>query len=179
MKVWVRIFNRYIDFYESYHSEKINQIIHLFGVPTVYWTVLMILSHPNFSFALTDSESSSIWWQACTQINITLFVVITYIICYSLFSPQLVCIYVAIFLFLGWSANLSHLLFDNILWVAIPLHIIGWAAQFIGHGYFEKRKPALLDNIVQAFLVAPWFALHETFGLRKWTPSANPQSKDL
>ena len=28
-------------------------------------------------------------------------------------------------------------------------HVIGWIAQFIGHGVFEGRKPALMDNLLQ------------------------------
>lgn len=36
-----------------------------------------------------------------------------------------------------------------------------WVLQFIGHGAFEKRAPALLDNLVQAFLLAPLFVWME------------------
>lgn len=31
------------------------------------------------------------------------------------------------------------------------LHVFSWILQFIGHGAFEKRKPALLDNIFLVF----------------------------
>ncbi|KAL2935313.1 putative endoplasmic reticulum membrane protein C16E8.02 [Bienertia sinuspersici] len=52
--------------------------------------------------------------------------------------------------------------------VVLASQLICWTAQFIGHGVFEKRAPALLDNLVQAFLMAPFFvlleALHEFFG---------------
>lgn len=46
---------------------------------------------------------------------------------------------------------------------------MSWLAQFIGHGVFEKRAPALLDNLVQAFLLAPLFVWMEIlffFGYR-------------
>jgi uncharacterized membrane protein YGL010W len=33
--------------------------------------------------------------------------------------------------------------------------------QFIGHGKFEGRAPALLDNPSQAFLMAPYFVFLE------------------
>ena len=33
--------------------------------------------------------------------------------------------------------------------------------QFIGHGKFEGRKPALLDNLVQALFLAPLFVWYE------------------
>lgn len=34
---------------------------------------------------------------------------------------------------------------------------VAWIAQFVGHGVFEGRAPALLDNLVQAFFLAPFF----------------------
>jgi uncharacterized membrane protein YGL010W len=33
--------------------------------------------------------------------------------------------------------------------------------QFIGHGKFEGRKPALLDNLAQALFLAPLFVWYE------------------
>lgn len=52
---------------------------------------------------------------------------------------------------------------------AIGLHIFAWIAQFVGHGKFEGRAPALLDNIVQALFLAPFFVWLEVlfhFGYR-------------
>jgi 2-hydroxy fatty acid dioxygenase len=37
------------------------------------------------------------------------------------------------------------------------VHLASWIAQFIGHGIFEGRVPALLDNLVQAVFLAPLF----------------------
>jgi 2-hydroxy fatty acid dioxygenase len=51
----------------------------------------------------------------------------------------------------GWAAN---------SW-ALSLHVVSWLAQFVGHGIFEGRAPALLDNLVQAFLLAPLFVWME------------------
>ncbi|KAM2606600.1 hypothetical protein TB2_035264 [Malus domestica] len=36
-----------------------------------------------------------------------------------------------------------------------------WGGQFIGHGIFEKRAPALGDNFAQALLMGPYFVLLE------------------
>ena len=36
-----------------------------------------------------------------------------------------------------------------------------WILQFIGHGVFEGRAPALLDSLDQALLMAPLFVLLE------------------
>lgn len=41
------------------------------------------------------------------------------------------------------------------------INIACWIAQFIGHGAFEGRAPALLDNLVQALFLAPFFVWFE------------------
>lgn len=45
--------------------------------------------------------------------------------------------------------------------IAIGVHVVSWILQFIGHGKFERRKPALLDNIFQALFLAPMFVWYE------------------
>lgn len=75
--------------------------------------------------------------------------------------------------------------------VVLVVQLLCWTGQFIGHGFFEvtnfvvhgmvndllylytpkincvlqKRAPALLDNLVQAFIMAPFFVLLEVFFL--------------
>jgi uncharacterized membrane protein YGL010W len=41
------------------------------------------------------------------------------------------------------------------------IQIVCWLAQFVGHGKFEGRAPALLDNVVQAVFLAPFFVWFE------------------
>lgn len=41
------------------------------------------------------------------------------------------------------------------------INVVSWIAQFIGHGAFEGRAPALLDNLVQALFLAPFFVWFE------------------
>ena len=51
------------------------------------------------------------------------------------------------------------------------LHVLGWYMQLHpGHKIFERRKPALLDGLVQSFLTAPFFVFTELLfwlGFRK------------
>lgn len=67
-------------------------------------------------------------------------------------------------LLLGGTAYANHLTStygmkaNNI---AIGVHIFSWLAQFVGHGIFEGRAPALLDNLVQAIFLAPFFVWME------------------
>lgn len=41
------------------------------------------------------------------------------------------------------------------------MQVLCWVAQFVGHGVFEGRAPALLDNLFQAFFMAPVFVILE------------------
>lgn len=40
---------------------------------------------------------------------------------------------------------------------AAAVNVVCWIAQFVGHGKYEGRAPALLDNLVQALFLAPFF----------------------
>lgn len=48
--------------------------------------------------------------------------------------------------------------------------MVSWLAQFVGHGAFEGRAPALLDNLVQAFLLAPLFVWMEVLFFLGYRP---------
>merc|ERR1712141_396104 len=54
---------------------------------------------------------------------------------------------------------------ENAFIILFSAHILGWIAQFIGHGVFEGRKPALMDNLLQGELhklfAAPMFVTLE------------------
>ena len=67
-------------------------------------------------------------------------------------------------LIVGGTAYSNHLLAeygaDANKW-AIAIHVVSWILQFIGHGKFEGRAPALLDNLVQALFLAPFFVWFE------------------
>lgn len=54
--------------------------------------------------------------------------------------------------------------------VAGAIFLAAWILQFIGHGKFERRAPALLDNLMQALLLAPlfvWLEMLFFFGYRR------------
>lgn len=65
---------------------------------------------------------------------------------------------------IGWTAYSNHLTAGssyNVNVNATAIHVVAWIAQFIGHGVFEGRAPALLDNLLQAFVLAPFFVFME------------------
>jgi uncharacterized membrane protein YGL010W len=54
--------------------------------------------------------------------------------------------------------------------IALGSHIVAWIAQFIGHGAFEGRAPALIDNLVQAVFLAPLFVWLEVLFMLGYRP---------
>jgi uncharacterized membrane protein YGL010W len=50
------------------------------------------------------------------------------------------------------------------------VQLFAWISQFIGHGVYEKRAPALLDNLVQALFLAPLFVWIEVLFMAGYRP---------
>lgn len=53
---------------------------------------------------------------------------------------------------------------------ALGIHIVSWLLQFVGHGVYEGRAPALLDNLVQALFLAPFFVWFEVLFFLGYRP---------
>lgn len=77
-------------------------------------------------------------------------------------------------LIVGGTAYATHLTHSSYAatanYWALGVHVVSWIAQFVGHGKFEGRAPALLDNLVQALFLAPFFVWMEIlffFGYRQ------------
>ena len=66
-----------------------------------------------------------------------------------------------------WLAAHEWILISGVTKVLIMtfgIHVFSWIIQFVGHGVFEGRKPALLDSLVQSVVLAPLFVwLHVLF----------------
>jgi len=53
-----------------------------------------------------------------------------------------------------------------------------WIAQFLGHGLAEGRAPALLDNILGALVLAPFFVHLELLFMLGYRPELHKQLKN-
>ena len=50
------------------------------------------------------------------------------------------------------------------------VQVVSWLVQFVGHGIFEGRAPALLDSLVQSLLLAPLFVWMEVLFFLGYRP---------
>ena len=76
-------------------------------------------------------------------------------------------------LLMGWTAYANHLTANyarSANQAAIAVEIVAWIAQFVGHGVYEGRAPALFDNLLQAFVLAPFFVFMEGLFMLGYRP---------
>ncbi|XP_024988135.1 uncharacterized endoplasmic reticulum membrane protein C16E8.02-like [Cynara cardunculus var. scolymus] len=151
-------------FYSAYHSNSINITIHMIFVWPIFFSAALLFNFipapfdfPNFHFSLFQTHFILIFNFAFL---FTLIYAVFYI-CLDFKAGSLA----ALLCLFCWIAStaLASLLGFQLAWkVVLVVQLVSWIAQFIGHGVFERRAPALLDNILQAFLMAPFFVLFET-----------------
>ena len=132
--------------YKKYHTNKINVFIHKICIPLLLITFYSIISYKK-SFL------------------INCFYFINYLL-YDFFSIK--SRYSIIYLQVIY---LIHILFKKVYSkkTNIILHCIAWVLQIIGHRYFENNSPALLDNLYNSILFAPYLIFLETFYSKSFT----------
>ncbi|PWY69896.1 DUF962 domain protein [Aspergillus eucalypticola CBS 122712] len=152
-------------FYGAYHNNPVNVAIHITCVPILLFTGIALASNTPAFVNLPD----------VLQIqnlppNLGTIAAIIYSTFYILLEPVAGALVAP--LIIAGAAWANHLLATNgnsaNYWFA-GIHVVSWLAQFVGHGAFERRAPALLDNLVQALLLAPLFVWMEVlffFGYR-------------
>lgn len=150
---------RQLVFYGAYHHNKVNIWIHIICVPMILATALTLGTNTP---ALLDLPY--------LPLNLGTIAAFVYIILYLLMEPVAGGLYAP--LIIG-SAIYGNYLTKEYGWeanrIAIGIHAVSWIAQFVGHGKFEGRAPALLDNLFQAVFLAPffvWFELLFALGYR-------------
>lgn len=145
--------------YTAYHRNPINRVIHFVMVPAIVWSLMVWLDLvPLFM------------WES-TSITLAFPVVAALLMWYIMLDFALGVAIVAVFTVLLVSAIQLHETVGAGPAAAIAgiVFVASWVFQFLGHGVWEKRRPALVDNLTQVF-IAPMFLIAETafsFGFRK------------
>ncbi|KAL4890618.1 hypothetical protein BDV59DRAFT_184332 [Aspergillus ambiguus] len=152
-------------FYGAYHNDPVNVGIHITCVPILLFTGIALASNSPALFSLPDVLTFE-----NLPANLGTIGALVYATFYILLEP-VAGVLIAPLLIAG-AAGSNYLLStygtDMNYWFA-GIHVVSWLAQFVGHGKFEGRAPALLDNLVQALLLAPLFVWMEIlffFGYR-------------
>lgn len=142
-------FQKFFFDYGRYHRNPVNIIIHLIFIPIITLTFFLMFDY--LSFKILDLKFNIFY-------IIYLFWVPIYI--YTDFITGFITSAMYPILYFYTKQINCEILGLSYIHSIILLHIFAWIIQFIGHGVFEKRKPALMDNPILMFN-APVFVLIE------------------
>ena len=160
--------NKSYQFYKLYHKNKINKLIHIICIPLIVWSLSVLLNSIVFNFGITlMNVQSNITFSFNLNIYASLIILFFYWVFYTIIDYQS-CRQMFIFLLFIWISSYYFFISnESPYYYAILINIISWIMQFIGHGIFEGKRPALMDSLHQAFLMAPLFTYYELFELFK------------
>ncbi|OJD17074.1 hypothetical protein AJ78_02823 [Emergomyces pasteurianus Ep9510] len=140
-------------FYGAYHHNPVNVAIHIIFVPVIMLCMFQLATNTGHLFPLPDSLSIK-----NLPPNLGTIAGLLYAILYILMEPVAGSLLAP--LLVGGTAFVNHLTAtygSTATYWGLCIQAVAWIAQFVGHGAFEGRAPALLDNLVQAFFLAPFF----------------------
>ncbi|KAJ4712937.1 hypothetical protein OWV82_015101 [Melia azedarach] len=156
---------KHFAFYGAYHSNSINILIHTLFVWPIFFTSLILFYFTPPVYDLSDKVSffpSGLFSHALV-LNFGFLFTLIYALFYFCLDKKAGSL-AALLCFSCWigASLIANRLGFSVAWkVVLVSQLLCWTGQFLGHGIFEKRAPALLDNLVQAFLMAPFFVLLE------------------
>lgn len=137
--------------YASYHTKSATKLTHIIGVPIIVFSLMVFLGFLKIS--VPGIFATDLAW------ILTLITLVYYCRLHLLLGLTLVPIF--------WGLNLlASIVSENgptstALEIFFTAFIAGWIIQFIGH-FFEKKKPAFVDNLSQV-LIAPMFLIAEAY----------------
>ncbi|KAL5336698.1 hypothetical protein BJX70DRAFT_400333 [Aspergillus crustosus] len=152
-------------FYGAYHNNPVNVAIHITCVPILLFTGIALATNSPALFPVPEVlrfENLPPNVGTLGAFVYSTFYILLEPVAGTLIAPLVV-----------GSAALGHSLLTTYgatanYWFG-GIHVVSWLLQFVGHGVFEGRAPALLDNLVQALLLAPlfvWMEILFIFGYR-------------
>jgi uncharacterized membrane protein YGL010W len=138
------LFARQLATYASHHRDARNRATHFIGIPAIVFAILLplaLLRAGGISSAMVVAALALAGWIALDRVVGLAMAV--------LLLPMLV---VA-----EWIARTYS---SATVWVLFAVFFVGgWAFQLVGHAW-EGRRPALADNLFQAF-IGPMFLMAE------------------
>lgn len=163
-------------FYGAYHSNPVNVWIHIFGVPAIVWSALVLgtrLPPPTF----LPSTHYVFNEYMIFETNAPALTMALYMVYYAILDPVATLLFVPQMTLTVLTAT-AFSYRPNAVRDALIIQTLSWIAQFIGHGCAEGRAPALLDNLVGALVTAPFFVHLEILFQFGYRPALHKQLKN-
>lgn len=137
-------FARQLATYASYHRDERNRATHFIGIPAIVFSILVPLALVHVgsvSLAFIIGALAVIGWVALDR----------------LIGLAMLIVMLPMWLIAEWIARSFG---SGTAWTVFAIFFIGgWVFQLVGH-VWEGRRPALADNLFQAF-IGPMFIMAE------------------
>ncbi|KAM0754740.1 DUF962-domain-containing protein [Meredithblackwellia eburnea MCA 4105] len=162
-------------FYGSYHTNPVNIAIHIVCVPTIFFTSLVLAHHwQKEAFATFDvpiPHFLGLGPLLPLDVTFPFIVAAAYSLYFISLEPFAGLLYSPILLGMGHFSNVVYDTVPNAMKIAGWAFGASWIAQFIGHGKFEGRAPALLTSLVQSLVLAVFFVFLEVLFMLGYRPA--------
>lgn len=162
----MKTISEHMAFYDAYHRNPWNKATHFIGIPSIIYSILVPLSWPSVNVA-------------DLPITAAMAFVVSVLIYYFLLEPALATAMVA---FILPTLYLAHMTAETGVvagaLAASFFFVWGWIWQIVGHVFFEKRRPALLDNLFQ-LVIGPIFLVAEVFFLLGFKKALRARVREL
>jgi uncharacterized membrane protein YGL010W len=144
-------FLRQLAVYAEYHRDWHNCLMHIIGNPILFLAAVL-------PFSLLPVTLFGV------QLNLATLLVTPALLLWISFDVAigLAIVVVAIPLLFVAALIANHVSVAWVWIITVALIVIGWAMQIVGHQYFERRKPALLDNPIH-MLISPMYVFAKLF----------------
>ena len=137
MKIW---FREQMAMYTAYHRDVRNCATHFIGVPMIIFALLSAMSFV------------SIGQLSAVPITLATLFLALVLLFYCLAVQLIGVVSIVVHIPLLWYAHAVTTGSFSSAWIIIGISFVGgWIVQLIGHAY-EGRRPALADNLLQAFM---------------------------
>ncbi len=137
------VFARQLAIYASYHRDHRNRATHFIGIPAIVFSILVPL-------ALVKIDGISI------ALMVAILAVLGWIALDRIIGLAMLVMMVPMLLIAQWIVGFG----STTAWIVFAIFFVGgWVFQLVGH-VWEGRRPALADNLFQAF-IGPMFIMAE------------------
>ena len=149
--------DRWFASYSGDHQNDTNQLIHVFAVPMILWTVVALL----WCIPVFGTWVKSGMWAALAMFGAWMY--------YYKLSRPLGFGMLATFVLMGFFTRwlLETVGPDGLLYTAIGVFVVAWIGQFIGHK-IEGRKPSFLTDLTY-LLIGPAWVLAKLYRKLGWS----------
>ncbi|MDR7016200.1 Mpo1-like protein [Acinetobacter sp. 3657] len=147
---------RLLSQYAAYHLDRNNIVTHFIGIPLIVFSILCLTARAGVEIS---------GFSVTLAMLLIVLSSIYYISLDKLFGFLMLILYVLVY---PLAVKIAALATWSWLGASVGIFIVGWLFQFVGH-YFEKKKPAFVDDLI-GLAIGPLFVLAEfvfLLGFRK------------